>query len=79
MTAVEQEPSWEVTPCPGSSNIAEFRFDKTTDTLQVDFVSGSTYEYYNVSPATNRGFQAAASKGAFFARAIKGKYSYEQV
>lgn len=77
--AAESEPSWEVTPCPGSSNITEFRFDKSTDTLQVDFNSGATYEYYNVSPATNRAFQAAPSKGAFFARAIKGKYAYEQV
>lgn len=79
MSTAEAEPSWEVTPCPGSSNISEFRFDKNTDTMQIDFVSGSSYEYYNVSPATNRAFQAAGSKGSFFARSIKGKYPYEQI
>jgi lysyl-tRNA synthetase, class II len=79
MSAAEPVDPWEVTPCPGSSNIAEFRFDKTTDTMQVDFVSGDTYEYYNVSPATNRAFQAAPSKGEFFARSIRNRFPYEKL
>lgn len=80
MSALDtQEPSWETMPTPGSSNISEARFDKTTDTLEIDFVDGSTYSYNNVSPATWRGFQVAPSKGAFFARVIKGRYSYERL
>lgn len=74
-----QEPSWEIMPTPGSSNISEARFDKTTDTLEIDFQSGSSYAYSNVSPSTWRMFQAAPSKGSFFARSIKGKYPYELV
>jgi hypothetical protein len=70
---------WEHTSGFVSSNISEFRYDKSTDTLQVDFNSGDTYEYYNVPPTTHRAFQAAGSKGEFFARHIKGRYSYEQV
>jgi lysyl-tRNA synthetase class 2 len=77
MSTNDQQVNWEVTPCPGSSNISEFRFDRETDTLQVDFSNGSTYEYYNVSPATNRAFQAAPSKGSFFAKSIKGRYPFE--
>jgi len=71
--------TWEHTTGFVSSNIDEFRFDKNTDTLQVDFVSGDTYEYYNVPPAVNRAFQSAASKGQFFIRHIKGRYAYEQI
>lgn len=73
------EPNWEVTTGFSSSNVASFRYDRETDTLQVDFVQGQTYEYYNVPPATHRMFQAAASKGEFFSRHIRSRFSYEQV
>ena len=71
--------SWEVTGGFASSNIDEFRYDKSTDTLRVDFTDGSSYEYYNVPPQTHRALQAAASKGEFFARHVKGRFSYERV
>ena len=76
---VDQTPNWEETGGFASSNIDAFRFDKATDTLQVDFVSGDTYEYYNVTPAIHRMFQAAASKGEYFARHIKGRFAFEKV
>lgn len=79
MTVEAQAPQWEETGGFSSSNVAAFRYDRDTDTLQVDFQDGSTYEYLNVSPATHRGFQASLSKGEFFARHIKGRYSYEKV
>ena len=80
MTAdVEQGPTWEETSGFVSSNIAAFRFDKTTDTLQIDFQDGSTYEYYNCAPATHRMFQASGSKGDFFQRHIKNRLPYERV
>jgi hypothetical protein len=71
--------TWEHTGGFSSSNITAFRYDRSTDTLQVDFVSGDTYEYQNVLPQTHRAFQAAASKGEFFARHIKNRYPYERV
>lgn len=71
--------SWEETSGFVSSNVSAFRYDRSTDTLQVDFSSGDTYEYYNVSPAAHRMFQAAGSKGEYFARHVRGKYSYEKV
>jgi hypothetical protein len=74
-----QEPSWEVMPTPGSSNISEARFDKTTDTLEVDFADGSTYAYSNVSPSTWRMFQAAPSKGAFLSASIRNRFPYERL
>ena len=70
---------WETTSGFQSSNIASFRYDKSTDTLQVDFVNGDTYEYQNVSPQVHRAFQSALSKGEYFARHIRSRYSYERV
>lgn len=78
LTDVQDDP-WEHTTGFASTNIAEFRYDRTTDTLQVDFVDGSTYEYMNVPPQTHRAFQSAGSKGEFFARQIRGRYPYERV
>ena len=77
--AAPTDDPWEHSGGFASTNISAFRYDKSTDTLQVDFVDGDTYEYYNVPPSVNRAFQAAASKGEFFARNIKGRYPYEQV
>lgn len=71
--------SWEVTSGFVSSNINGFRYDKSTDTLRIDFMDGSSYEYYNVPPQTHRAFQAAASKGEFLVRHIKGRFNYERV
>lgn len=84
MPSVEQVSSservnWEETSGFYSSNIDAFRYDKSTDTLQVDFSSGQTYEYLNVPPATHRMFQAANSKGEFLVRHIKGRFQYSQV
>lgn len=79
MTVERQEASWEETSGFVSSNVAAFRYDRNTDTLQVDFVSGDTYEYLNVPPSVHRMFQAAGSKGEYFARHIRGRYQYGPV
>jgi KTSC domain len=79
LTQQSAEVNWEETTGFASSNIAAFRFDRDTDTLQVDFNDGSTYEYFNVAPATHRSFQSAPSKGEFFRRVIRGKYPYERL
>lgn len=67
----------ETTETPASSNIESFSFDPETDTLTVLFRSGDEYDYFNVPPAVYRSFQSAGSAGSFFARSIKGRYSYD--
>lgn len=64
---------------PASTNIAKVSHDSDTDTLTVDFVSGSTYDYMNVPASVYRAFQGAASAGQFFIRQVKNRYSYEAV
>jgi hypothetical protein len=79
MAATDVADPWEHTSGFTSSNIASFRYDRTLDILEVDFLSGSTYAYDNVPPATHRAFQAALSKGEFFARQIKNRYASRRV
>ena len=78
-TAQPDEIKWEESSGFGSSNIVAFRYAKDLDILQVDFSSGDTYEYQNVPPATHRMFQASGSKGEFFYRNIRSRFSYERV
>jgi hypothetical protein len=68
----------ETTVTPGSSNITEFSYDPSTETLRVVFNSGGEYDYFNVPQSTHRMFQAAASKGEFLNRHIKGRFAYER-
>lgn len=64
--------------CRGSSNLAEVSYDPDVENLDVTFLDGSTYTYFNVPPETYRGLTLAPSAGGFFARQIKGRFGYEQ-
>lgn len=68
----------ETTSGFSSSNIDEFSYDPSTDTLSVVFSSGDRYDYFNVPQSTHRMFQAAPSKGEFLNRHIKGRFAYER-
>ena len=62
-----------------SSNLGWARYDEAKQTLQVDFKAKngtkySTYEYENFSPDMWAQFNAADSKGKFFAYVIRPHY-----
>lgn len=57
-----------------SSNIAAVGFDEDTGTLQVEFSSGTVYEYQGVPKDVYDGLMAAESKGSYFAKHIRGAY-----
>ena len=69
----------ETTEFPGSSNLSSASYDPDTDTLTIEFQSGSSYQYLNVPPSIYRGLQSAPSAGSYFYRQIKGRFAYEQV
>jgi len=69
----------EHTDYSSSSNIESSDYDAETQTLTITFQNGSSYEYTNVPPAIHRGLQAAGSTGSFFHRAIKPRFSFEQM
>jgi len=55
-----------------SSNLRSVGYDPDTETLQVEFISGTIYEYDKVPPDLHSGLMLAQSKGMFFAANIRG-------
>ena len=62
-----------------SSNIASIGYDEATETLEVEFLSGSVYQYYNVPPNMHEQIMQAGSKGKFLNIYIKNAFPYSRV
>jgi len=65
-------------PVP-SSNIRSIGYEPDTRTLEVEFRSGSVYQYSDVPLAVYEGLMQAASKGSYFHNHVKDRYSFRQV
>ena len=61
-----------------SSNISEFTYDPSVENLEVTFVSGETYTYFNVPPGEYRNWCAEGGSGSYFHRRIRTHFSYER-
>ncbi len=62
-----------------SSNIRAIGYDAESNVLEIEFHSGWTYHYFEVPSGRYQSLMDATSKGSFFNREIKGKYSYERI
>lgn len=62
-----------------SSNLAAIRYDEDHLLLEVEFLNGGRYHYYEVPPQIAQAFDQAGSKGEFLAASIKGYYRYSKV
>ncbi len=62
-----------------SSNIASIGYDAGTETLDVEFLSGAIYQYYNVPQNMYEQLMQAGSKGRFLNTYIKNAYPYSRV
>lgn len=63
-----------------SSNIASIGYDQDSMVLEIEFLSGAIYQYYDVPKSIYEGLMAADSHGKFFAAYIKkGGYRYAKV
>jgi hypothetical protein len=62
-----------------SSNIASVGHDASSQTLEVEFLNGSIYEYYNVPEHVYQELISASSVGGYLARQVKNVYSYSRV
>jgi hypothetical protein len=62
-----------------SSNVLAIGWGPFTGDLLIDFKGGTRYLFKKVPLSLWEKFQAAESKGAFFAREIKGKFESEKV
>lgn len=59
-----------------SSAIKSVGYDPATQTLEVEFVSGSVYQYLKVPASLHTEFMIASSKGKFHHSRIKRKFPY---
>lgn len=62
-----------------SSNIASIGYDAATETLEVEFLSGSIYQYYNLPENMYDQLMKEPSKGKFLNVYIKNAYPYSRV
>lgn len=63
-----------------SGNLASVGYDPGTMTLEVEFLSGSVYQYFGVSESVYAGLLNAPSKGRYFDQFVKkAGYSYARI
>ncbi len=62
-----------------STNIASVGYDESSQTLEVEFSSGTVYQYYNVGSDLYDQFMRAPSKGQFLITYIRNAYPYSRV
>ncbi len=62
-----------------SSNIASIGYDEATETLEVEFLNGSIYQYYNIPTGLYEQLMQEGSKGRFLHVYIKNAYPYSRV
>ncbi|MFA0402103.1 KTSC domain-containing protein [Vibrio sp. 10N.222.52.C12] len=60
-----------------SSNIDSIGYED--ETLQIQFLNGSTYQYFDVPEHIYTGLIEADSAGKFLAANVKGTYRYSRV
>ena len=62
-----------------SSNIASIGYDDYTQTLEVEFLNGTIYQYYDVPSNLHEQLMQEGSKGRFLNTYIKNAYPYSRV
>jgi hypothetical protein len=62
-----------------SSNIASIGYDPDSETLEIEFINGSIYQYFNVPSGLNEQLMVAPSKGQFLNTYIRNAYPYSRV
>ncbi|MGZ0713114.1 KTSC domain-containing protein (plasmid) [Coraliomargarita sp. W4R53] len=62
-----------------SSSIASVGYDDGSQTLEIEFLTGSIYQYFDVSRAEFETLRSSASSGKYFAANIKESYRFARV
>jgi len=62
-----------------STNLISLGYDAGAETLEVEFSSGSVYQYYNVGQAIFDQMMEAPSKGQFLNVYIKNFYPFSRI
>ncbi len=62
-----------------SSNIASIGYDADSQTLEIEFLNGGVYQYFDVPQYVHEELMNASSLGQYLAQNIKGNYRYSKV
>lgn len=62
-----------------SSNLVSVGYDSDSMTLEVEFGSGSIYQYFDVPAVEYEQLIAASSVGSYFCHNIRDVYRYAQL
>jgi KTSC domain len=62
-----------------STTLVAVGYDKTDETLQLEFRSGAAYRYFGVPGSVYEALTAAPSKGKYFNEAIRGRFPYSLI
>ncbi len=62
-----------------SSNLASVGYDDAGQTLEIEFLNGSIYQYFGVPSAVHSALLGAESVGSYFSRNIKNNYRYSRL
>ena len=62
-----------------SSNVRSVGYSEPAQTLEVEFLNGSVYQYYNVPEFIYSQLMRSDSKGGFLHREVKNFYPYSRV
>ncbi|ORT72144.1 KTSC domain-containing protein [Pseudomonas mosselii] len=61
-----------------SSNIASVGHDESSGTLEVEFLNGAVYEYYDVPEYVYQELVSASSVGGYLAQRINNVYGFSR-
>lgn len=62
-----------------SSNIASIGYDVDSQTLEVEFLNGSVYQYFDVPQHIYDNLMSAGSQGQYLAQSVKGFFRFSKV
>jgi hypothetical protein len=62
-----------------SSSIASLGYAPSAAIMEVEFIRGALYRYFDVPLSTFRDFLAASSKGAYFNAAVRDRFRCQRV
>jgi hypothetical protein len=62
-----------------SSNIASIGYDANSQTLEIEFLNGGVYQYFDIPQHVYDELMNADSHGQYLAQNIKGVYRYSKV
>lgn len=61
-----------------STSVAAIGYDEPSQTLEVEFLNGNVYQYYNVPANMHEQLMQSPSKGQFINTYIKNSYPFSR-